>query len=133
MVKNCAVCCTVSKKLKISLKFNFLNNILRIDEYLRSTSMFLICLHYVLGFNSRFTYNEAIRNNSKTRHIVHWYNINTEKNEMKNRRITTLNSPKRLNLSKRKSGKSKLDFKQLITDTGCSKNAVDEIWKWYEN
>ena len=78
-------------------------------------------------------HNEAIRNMSKIRHIVHRYNTNTEKNKMKTRQITNPNSPKRLNLPKRQSGKSKLGFKQLIADNGCSKKAADEIWKWYEN
>lgn len=95
--------------------------------------MFLVCLRYALGFDLWFMHNAAIRNMSKIRHIVHWYNTNTEKNKMKNRRITTPNSPKRLNLPKRQSEKSKRGFKQLITDNGCSKNAADAIWKWYEN
>ena len=28
--------------------------------------------------------------------------------------------------------KEELDFKRLVTDSGSSKEAADEIWKWFD-
>jgi hypothetical protein len=30
------------------------------------------------------------------------------------------------------SKKTELKFKHLLSNAGCSKNAADELWKWYD-
>ena len=83
----------------------------------------IVCLSITLKQGNMSKIDTLVKRTTQTR----------RKNNMKNKRMTPLKSPKQLNLPKRQSGKSKLGFKQLITNNGCSKKAADEVWKWYEN
>jgi hypothetical protein len=52
---------------------------------------------------------------------------------MKNKPIVVSNSPGKKNTSKRRVEKTEPSFKQLATDAGLSKEAVNELIKWYSN
>jgi hypothetical protein len=52
---------------------------------------------------------------------------------MKNKRIIVSNSSGKKDMPTQQSGKSKLGFKRLLTDAGCSQKAASELLKWYTN
>ena len=51
---------------------------------------------------------------------------------MKNKHIIATKSSGKKNIPKQ-SDKAELGFERLITDTGRSKKAADELLKWYTN